>query len=71
MKHAGSQIKETLEEANYSIYDKDSPDEIILQDNDTGTYELWAPNDQYAGYVIEIAGVGHEFIHEIADIELI
>ncbi len=71
MKQIGSQMRETLKEANYSIYDKDFPDEIILQDNNTGIYELWAPNDDYAGYVIEINGIGHEYIHDIDDINLI
>lgn len=35
---------------------------VLLQDTSNDRFELWQKNDHFAGYVIEIDGVGYEFI---------
>jgi hypothetical protein len=41
----------------------DSNGEVLLEDN--GRIEVWAENDDFAGYVIEIDGVGYEFVSSL------
>lgn len=67
MKTRGSQTREKIEETKYKI-DTIEGNEItgrnaLLVINDK--LELWTENDNYAGYVIEINGVGYEFVREI------
>jgi len=35
--------------------------EVILED-ESGKRELWAANDDHAGYTVEIDGWGYEFV---------
>jgi hypothetical protein len=63
MKAIGSQIREKIEDTSYEIclvYKKTA----ILMDMETGNTEIWAKNDHFAAYVIEINGVGYEFVRE-------
>lgn len=69
MKKIGSQTRELLEESGMDlIYDEDEHTEkcgVILQDRGGGGFELWIKHDSYAGHVIEIDGVGYEFVREV------
>ena len=59
----GSQHRETLQEAGYNLVSRN--DECVLLENkDTKKLELWALNDDFAGYVIEVDGKGYEFVSE-------
>ncbi len=64
MKTIGSQKRESLKESGYKVLRR-SKDEAVLEDRETGKAELWIANDDFAGYVIEIAGVGHEFARSL------
>ena len=65
----GSQIREKIENSEYVIdviatRNIAEAGEIILKASD-GRLELWAQNDDYAGYVIEISDIGYEFIRGV------
>lgn len=68
MKKIGSQTRELLDVSGMDlIYDEGEHTEetgVILQDRGGGGFELWIKNDWYAGHVIEIDGVGYEFVRE-------
>ncbi len=72
MEKIGSQTRELLEESGMDlIYDEGEHAEntgVILQDRGGSNPELWVKNDQYAGHVIEIDGVGYEFIREVPNV---
>jgi len=57
----GSQIREELGASGYGLYERLDEGEVILVDMD-GKKELWVERDDYAGYVVVIDGVGHEFV---------
>jgi hypothetical protein len=59
MKQIGSQMRETLAESEYTLLSLESG-EAVLQTSD-GKRERWFKNDHYAGYVVEIDGIGYEF----------
>jgi len=58
----GSQVRQPIEESEYSIYERWGVNEVLLIDIETGRVELYAQNDHYAGHVIEIEGKGYEFL---------
>ena len=60
MKTIGSQKRETLQEAGFELVEK-SDNQVILKEIETLNLELWVKNDDYAGYVVEIDGIGYEF----------
>ncbi len=60
-KQIGSQYRETLKDAGLRIA-WPTPRGYVLQDKETGAYSLWERCDDFAGYVVEIEGVGHEFL---------
>lgn len=68
MKKIGSQIRENIENTDYTI-DVIEGDEITGRNafllTADGKYELWTERDDFAGYVIIINGVGYEFVREI------
>ena len=57
----GSQNREPLAESGYTLLAKNEDGDVILMDED-GKKELWAAKDDFAGYVLEIDGIGHEFV---------
>lgn len=57
----GSQRRENYKDAGYKIIAVWSDGRALLED-ETGKREQWQMNDHYAGYVIEISGVGYEFV---------
>ena len=63
MRHIGSQTRETLEESEYTFVSREG-DEVILENEDGGK-ELFVERDDYAGYVVEIDGIGHEFVRSL------
>lgn len=65
MKIIGSQRRETIFEAGYSVAKVKSDNELILQEKETGKMELWAKNDHHAGYTVEFKGIGYEFIRSL------
>lgn len=62
IKHFGSQAREKIEDTDekYRKVQKKGK-EVVLYNPDSNAYERWYKNDDYAGYVIEIDGVGYEF----------
>ena len=63
MRRIGSQFRETLAEAGYHIAGRDG-EEVILADG-AGKLEVWVAKNDYAGYVIDIDGIGHEFCRSL------
>ncbi len=61
----GSQIRDLLEDTDMRIVSATSDGEVVLTEGDSGSRELWQANDHFAGYVIEIEGVGYEFARGI------
>jgi hypothetical protein len=61
----GSQIRETLEEAEMVFvgYLGEDKTTIVLK-NDLGEQEIWGLNNDHAGYTIEVEGMGYEFIRD-------
>jgi hypothetical protein len=64
MRQIGSQIRETLEDAGYTIINQ-GPEGIILEEAD-GKRELWVERDDFAGYVVDVNGVGYEFVRDVS-----
>ena len=60
----GSQYRETLEEAGYTVATKLEDGEVILAD-EGGALSLWVARDDFAGHVVEVNGVGHEFVTSV------
>lgn len=65
VKRMTSQNRETLDKAEATIHKRISPTEVVLKID--GKFELWAKNDNFAGYVIEIDGKGYEFVRGVPD----
>lgn len=59
---AGSQTREELHESGYICACKFPTGDVLLIDVEANQAEIWTANDDFAGYVIVIDGVGHEFI---------
>lgn len=64
----GSQTREDISTTDL-VFLRFAPDgdNRVLWDIRDGHYELWAPKDDYAGYVIVIGGTGHEFVRELSE----
>ncbi|KKN21281.1 hypothetical protein LCGC14_0927120 [marine sediment metagenome] len=61
MKQIGSQIREELSESGYKLVDTMHGQLDAILENENGQ-ELWSKSDDFAGYVIEIFGIGYEFV---------
>ena len=64
----GSQIREPIEDTEYLVDFLDEPGiyrSAFLINTATDKREHWTQNDDYAGYVIVIDGVGFEFLGEL------
>jgi hypothetical protein len=70
MRVIGSQRRETLTEGGYTLraYDAETGQAILAEED--GQLEVWAASDDYAGYVVEIGGTGHEFVRQLMHEEL-
>ena len=55
-------MRETLEEAGYTLVAHTHHNEVILKDGDNVHLEVWQKHDDHAGYTVEINGVGYEFV---------
>jgi hypothetical protein len=55
------QFRETLDEAGYSLCGT-LPDGSVIVKEYGGPLEVYHPNDNYAGHVLVIGNVGHEFV---------
>jgi len=64
MPRVGSQYRENLEDTGYLVRGK--VDGAVVLQKPGSPLEHWRPNDQYAGYVVVIDGIGHEFVDSIA-----
>lgn len=58
----GSQYRETLRESGYQLVAR-KPGMVLLEAPD-GQREIWAANDQHAGYTIQIGRWGYEFVSD-------
>ena len=79
MKTIGSQKRELLKDTDYVVQFIDehlvlsetgaqqleSGPEVVLLNQATGKEELWTKNDDFAEYVIEIDGIGYEFVRSL------
>ena len=65
METIGSQTRESLKEASYVLEKIRENGEVILFNKVDGCFELWVANDSYAGYVVEIDGIGYEFCRTV------
>ena len=65
MKTIGSQKRELLAESGMELVSENG-NGALLKSKIDGNVELWMQNDDFAGYVIEIDGVGYEFIRTIS-----
>lgn len=63
MRTIGSQTREKIEDTSYEICQV-YKNTAILMNMETGITEVWTKNDHFAGYVIEINGIGYEFVRE-------
>jgi len=66
---AGGHLRETPEQAGAKPIYQDE-DMLILQDNESGNYEMFQRSDDYAGYTIRIGGRGYEFVRTLSPEEL-
>ncbi len=60
----GSQRRETLEEAGYTLVSRPEKGQVILEDR-SGARELWQANDHFAGFVVEVGRWGYEFVRSL------
>ena len=66
MRTIGSQIRATLKEAGLILVEIDRENKTaILYDSETEKEELWSEQDDFAGFTVEINGVGYEFVRDI------
>lgn len=70
MRKYGSQIREPVEEAGFTVAGHIDDDTVVLQHNTDGKFEVWSKKDDFAGYVVEIDGVGYEFYHTAQNMDL-
>lgn len=66
MKTIGSQKREILADTEYTLILLNGNAAFLLN-NSTNKKELWQQNDHFAGYVIEIDGIGYEFITTVKE----
>jgi hypothetical protein len=69
----GSQIREVIEDTDM-VFLRFAPDDQgrVLRDSmNPDTFELWYPRDDHSGYVIVIAGLGHEFVRSLSEAEVL
>lgn len=64
IRHFGSQSRERIEETDYILVEHLEDGQVVLADGDV--LELWVKNDGFAGYTIEIGGIGYEFVRGFA-----
>lgn len=64
MRTIGSQTRQELEYSDYKMRQRINAEEVILMAYD-GVLQLWVANDDYAGFVLEIDGVGYEFVTSV------
>ncbi len=58
-------MREAIEETEYRLVSPDLEGGVILEEKDSGNRSLWFSSDDFAGYVVEIDGVGYEFVRSI------
>jgi hypothetical protein len=61
-KQIGSQYRETLEEAGYTIVERKG-NQILLKEVDGNKVDLFIKNDHHSGWTVEINDIGYEFVH--------
>ena len=70
MRQRGSQIRETLEEANCHLVGTLPNGGVIVFDHDTNKADVYQEHDDHAGWTLEIEGVGHEFVRTATSTDL-
>lgn len=68
----GSQTREDINESNiYSLLAGPNKDgEVTIHNTITGNCEIWTANDDFAGYVLVIHGIGYEFVKSLKKVSL-
>lgn len=61
MKILGSQRRETLKEAGYTLVGRPDKGVVRLHPVGGGPDELWYANDDHSGYTIQVGRWGYEF----------
>jgi hypothetical protein len=59
----GSQFREPIGDTEYWVVGECDCG-VVLHDSIFGHFQVWAKRDDYAGYVLEIDGVGYEFVRK-------
>jgi hypothetical protein len=59
----GSQMREKIEDTDLRVI-MSEVDQIIAED-EGGNRELWVLNDDFAGYVLVVNGLGYEFVRSV------
>ena len=62
---AGSQLRELIAESGYELVAEFYGGLAILRDTISNKLEVWQANDDFAGYVVVLDGVGYEFVREV------
>lgn len=65
IKKIGSQSREKIEDTEYEVDHIGTDGHAVLFNTNSGYQEMWSARDDYAGYVVEIDGVGYEFCYTI------
>jgi len=65
MEFIGSQVRERIEETELEVLYTER-NEAVLYNPESNKYEVWAENDDNAGYTVEINGVGYEFLYSFS-----
>ncbi len=67
----GSQLREPIEDTEFVFLRMDGKHHRVVRSTEDRHYELWAENDGFAGYVMIISGVGHEFVRSLSEPEVL
>jgi hypothetical protein len=62
IRQIGSQAREPLEDTEYEVYQGPNEDGEIILIDESEKKELWVQREDFAGYVVEIDGIGYEFV---------
>jgi hypothetical protein len=66
MKTIGSQTRSTLLEEGLTVHNRLNDTNVILAD-ENGSFALYVANNDYSGHVVEIDGIGYEFVTSRVD----
>jgi len=60
-----NQVRESLQKAGFELIEKNG-NEVILKEIETLNLELWVKSNDFTDYVVEIDGIGYEFVASLS-----